>query len=175
MLHQRLEPVTKTFRAATRSTLNDYANEIEQAKTYAEIADRIRGDVRGALVDLFGAITDGGSTAYHIDDGPQEGNLLCLDLAVRYEPDMAHLANLLGDRLQFVTETKPVFNRKKAEAAIKTGVVTEAEMARCVKAVARPSVMVRRAQDATAPKGIEPGEARVTPLKLPRGLKLDWG
>jgi hypothetical protein len=155
--------------------LNKYAGEISEARCYADIADRIRRETRAMLVDLFGTEMQPSSAAYHVDIGQHRGSILCLDLAVRYEPDVAKLASVLGDRLQNVTETKPVFDRKKAEAAIKAGVVTEAEMARCVRAVPRTIAVLRDAADGRAPKGIEAGEARVTPLKLSKGVKLDWG
>ncbi len=169
MLHRKLEPTTKQFSAAARRLLNGYAEDISLAKLHADVADSTRREVRDALIDLF---DDPGSAAYHVDDGPHKGRLLCLDLAIRYEPDMNKLRTVLGDRLATVTVTEPVFKREKAEAAITAGIVTEAELVACVAAVPRIAVVLRDAGDSRTPKGIEPGKARVTPIQLVKPLKL---
>lgn len=176
MLHKLQEPETRTFSAATRRMLNKQAEELEHAKLYAERADNMKRDVRETLADAFGiALVSGGSTTYRINSQPHKDDLLCLNLAVRYTPDMAKLTKILGNRLQFVTVTEPVFDRKKAEAALAAGLIDAAELARCVTPVPRLAAVVRAASDSTAPKGIEPGEARVTPLELVKPLKLAWG
>lgn len=174
MLHKRLEPVTKTFNTTIRRVLNNHADALGRAKEYQKDADRIRHDARRALVDAFGTITDGGSAAYYVNGGPQEGNFLCLDMAVRYEADTEKLAKVLGDRIRFVTTTVPVFDRHKAEAAIKVGMITETELATCVTAVPRLTALVRPWADAGTPKALKPGEACVAPLQLVKPLQLDW-
>lgn len=110
------------------------------------------------LVDLFGTKIRPSSAAYHVDVGPHQGSILCLDLAVRYEPDFVELAKVLGDRLQHVTVTEPVFDRKKAEAAIKAGVVTEAGWpAVCGRCRAPPPYYVTRQTGAPrASKQVKP-------------------
>lgn len=175
MLHELQEPETRTFSAPIRRNLNKYAEEIGQAKDYADMADRIRGDTRGALVDIFGVcLVGGGSTAYRMDSGLLADDFLCLDLAVRYTADMTKLARTLGNRMEFVVDIEPVFNRKKAEAALAAGIINETELARCMTVVPRTSAVIRAKSSPAAPKGIQPGEARMTPLKLVKPLKLNW-
>jgi hypothetical protein len=157
--------------------LNKIAVTIDNAKTYTEMADRMRREARGMLVDLFGLIESPGSAAYRVDALPHKGSILCLDLRVHYEPDGEKMARVLGDRLELVLTLKPHFDTKKAAAAIKAGWITEAELAKCVTPVARPAAILRDAGDSNSmtPKGIPLGEGRVNPLTLAKGLKLDWG
>lgn len=175
MLHTKGEGVVRTFSAASRRLLNNYANQLAQAKTYTEIADRIKGDTRGALADIFHVTSEPCSASYHVDDGSLKGQILCIDMGVKYKADIAKLAKVLGNRMQHVTVTELVFKTDKAKAALKAGIVTEAELAKCVTATPTFAAQVRHPADGHAPKGIEPGEARVTPLKLATGVKLDWG
>lgn len=175
MLHTKIESITRTFSAATRRLLNKYAEEIDQAKTYADIADRIKSDTRDALADLFFVASEPCSVAYHVSDNNQQGNILCFDMGMKYEADMEKLAKVLGDRMQHVTVTEPVFKTNKAKAALNAGIVTEAELAKCVMAAPTIAIRVRHSADNLTPKGIESGEARVTPLKLAKGVKVKRG
>ncbi len=175
MLHTKGESFTRTFRATIRRLMNGYAKELDQAKTYTEIADRIKEETRGALADIFHLTSEPCSIAYHVDDGSLKGQILCLDMGVKYKADMAQLAKVLGDRLQHVTVIEPVFKTDKAKAALKAGIVTEAELVKCMTATPTLATQVRHPANNMTPKGIEPGEARVTPLKPAKGVKLDWG
>lgn len=175
MLHIKIEAMIRTFSAVTRRLLNGYAEEIDQAKTYADIADRIKQDTRDALTDIFCITSEPCSVAYCVSDGNQKGNILCLDMGMKYEADMGKLAKVLGERVQHVTLTEPVFKTDKAKSAIKAGIVTEEEIAKCVTAQPTIAVRMRNAGDSYAPEGIESGEARVTPLKLAKGVKVKRG
>ncbi len=175
MLHTKGEGVTRTFNRVLRALLTKYAEELDQAKTYMEIADRIKRDTRGAIADIFHVTSEPSSVAYHVDDGSLKGQILCLDMGVKYKADMVKLTKVLGDRLQHVTVTEPVFKTDKAKAALKAGIVTEAELVKCVTATPTLAAQVRHPADGHAPKGIEPGEAKVTPLKPAKGVKLEWG
>lgn len=175
MLHTKGEGVARTFNAVIRRLLNKYASELDQAKTYAEIASRIKSDTRGAIADIFNATSAPCSVAFHVDDGSLKGQILCLDMGVKYKANMAMIAKVLGHRREHVLVTEPVFSTDKAKAALKAGIVTEAELAKCVTATPTLAAQVRHPADGRAPKGIEPGEAKVTPLKLAKGVKLDWG
>lgn len=176
MLHTRSEEgVTRKFAEGTRIVLKGLANMLRDAKRGEEADKADRAEVKGTLISLSGVREFPGSFAYQLDDAGKASEVLCLDLGVHYEPDEAKLAKVLGDRLELVLTRKPKFDAKKAEAAIKTGAITEAELARCVTAVARPSAVLREAGGATTPKGIKPGEGRLNPLILAKGLKLHWG
>lgn len=173
MLHTKGEATTRTFGLRNRKTLDKYAINIHDARRYAEMANDLKNEVRGALMDIFYAESAPTNAAYHVETGVLKGQILCLDMGVRYKADMGKLSKTLGDRLQHVTVTEPVFNTSKAKAAIESGIVTEAELAKCVTALPTMAVQLRQPSDGHAPKGIEPGEARVTPLKLAKGVKLE--
>ena len=68
--------------------------------------------------------------------------------------------------------TSPSAYRK---AALASGIVTEEELAQCVTATPTMAAQIRNPADGHAPKGIDEGEAKVTPLKLAKGVKLNWG
>lgn len=178
MLHTRSEVGTpRKFAAGTRKVLTGLAEKLRNAKHWEKEGEAARHEVRGTLVDLFGSMETPGSAAYQLDDVGKASEVLCLDVGVRYEPidDGAKLAQVLGDRLSLVMTLKPHFDPKRAAEAIKAGIITEAELARCVVPVARPAAVLRDAGDSRTPKGIPPGEGRVNPLVLAKGLKLDWG
>lgn len=174
MLHTKSEEgVTRQFSAGTRRVLKGLADMLRTAKHWETSAKADRAEVKGILIDLFGVKESPGSAAYQLDDAGKASEVLCLDLGVHYEPDGEKLAKVLGDRLELVLTLKPHFDTRKAEAAIKSGVITESELARCVTAVARPSAVLREAGGAMSPKGIKPGEGRVNPLMLAKGLKFE--
>lgn len=176
MLHTKSEVGTpRRFAAGTRKLLNELAGKLWLARHWEAEAKVRRSEVTGTLIDLFGLIAEPGSAAYQLDNAGEASQVLCLDLGVRYETDDEKLAKVLGDRLELVLTLKPQFDSKKAEAAIKTGIITEAEMAQCLTPVARPAAVLRDAGDVRTPKGIPPGEGRVNPMTLAKGLKLDWG
>lgn len=175
MLHTRSEEKTRKFSARSQKTLNKYAEEISRAKGYEAIAEKLRTEARAALVDIFYVISDPASAAYHVPSGPLKGKLLCLDMGVRYKADMGKLAKKLGDRIKYVTVEEPVFKTDKAKAALAAGIITEEELALCVTATPTLAAQIREPSDGHAPKGIEEGEAKVTPLKLAKGVRLQWG
>lgn len=176
MLHTRSEIGTpRKFGAGTRKLLNGLAEKLRKAKYWEDEGKAARDEVRGTLIDLFGLVESPGSAAYQMDDAGKASQVLCLDVGVRYEPDAKKMVKLLGSRAAPLFTMKPTFDPKKAKAALEAGTVTEAELAQCMTPKARPSAVLRDAGDSMTPKGIPPGEGRVNPLVLAKGLKLDWG
>lgn len=166
----------RQFSERTNELLSAARAAMEVVSRGEDTAENVQEELEGLLIDLFGLHDAPGDAVYKLMDRGIDSDVLGLELNVEWVPDGESMVAVLGDRIHDVMTLRPTFDQEKAEAAVRRGIVTEAELARCLQPVAHPSV-VRYSfgeQDATLKK-LPAGEGRVKPLDLPKGLKLQWG
>ncbi len=172
-----LEPTTRQFSKSTNELLlatRSALVEVERAEGKAQAA---REEAAGLLIDLFGLEEAPGDAAFKLNDNGVDSQIVTVELNVEWVPDGEKMVAELGSRIEEVMTLRPHFDPEKAQKAIDQGIISEAELAQCVQPIAHPYASRRNdfeAKDKT-PTGIKPGEGRVKPLDLPKGLTLQGG
>lgn len=170
------DTTSRQFSERTNELLSDANVAIEVAERGDDAAQGMNEELEGLLVDLFGLQDAPGDAVYKLMNRGLDSDVIGLELNVEWVPDGESMVAVLGDRIHDVMTLQPRFDKEKAEAAVRRGIVTEAELAQCLQPIAHPSVVRYRfgQQDETLKK-LPAGEGRVKPLDLPKGLKLQWG
>lgn len=171
------ETTTRKFSKRTHELLLEARSALVEAERAEGKAQTARDDIAGLLIDLFGLLDAPGDATYKLDDHSVDSEVVSVELNIEWVPNGEKMFAVLGSRVEEVMTLRPHFDPKKAQNAINQGIITEAEMAQCLQPIAHPYVSRHSDFEAEGktPTGIKPGEGRVKPLDLPKGLKLQWG
>ncbi len=172
-----LEPTTRQFSDRTKQLLLEVRSALIEADRADGKTQTAREEAAGLLIDLFGLQEAPGDAAFKLKDRGVDAEIITVELNVEWVPDGEKMVTVLGNRIEEVMTLRPHFDPEKAQKAIDAGIIAEAELAQCVQPIAHPRASRHsdyRAEGKT-PTGIKPGEGRVKPLDLPKGLSLQWG